>query len=293
MLPYTLINPGDIALMTVPGYPVTGTITKYLGGEIYNMPLLKENNFLPDLDIIPDNIKKRAKLLYLNYPNNPTGAIAPKDFFEKVVEFAKKNSIAVVHDAAYIELTYEEDQNSFLSVRGAKDVGVEIHSLSKSFNMTGWRIAFVCGNEILIKAFSAVKDNNDSGQFIPIQKAGIYALEHTTLIDATRKKYSRRLKTLARILKGLGFHVSKSKGSFFLYFEIPKGISGGRNFDNAEEFCDFLIREKLISSVPWDDAGHFLRFSVTFDAESEKKELQIFEEIEKRLSKENFIFGLK
>lgn len=290
MIPFTLTNPGDISLMTVPGYPVTGSLTKYLGGDIYNLPLTKENDFLPNLDAIPEDIRNKAKILYLNYPNNPTGAIAGKDFFEKVVKFAKDNNIAVVHDAAYIELTFGKKQPSFLSVEGAKDVGIEIHSLSKSFNMTGWRLAFVCGNEVLVKAFATVKDNYDSGQFIPIQKAGAYALKHLELIEPIREKYKRRLSKLADALKNLGFYVNEPKGTFYLYFEIPKGTKDGKTFNSAEEFCDFLIREKYISSVPWDDAGNFLRFSVTFEADTIEEENRIIDEIQKRLAKENFIF---
>ncbi len=290
MIPFTLTNPGDISLMTVPGYPVTGSLTKYLGGDIYNLPLTKENDFLPNLDAIPEDIRNKAKILYLNYPNNPTGAIAGKDFFEKVVKFAKDNNIAVVHDAAYIELTFGKKQPSFLSVEGAKDVGIEIHSLSKSFNMTGWRLAFVCGNEVLVKAFATVKDNYDSGQFIPIQKAGAYALKHLELIEPIREKYKRRLSKLADALKNLGFYVNEPKGTFYLYFEIPKGTKDGKKFTSAEEFCDFLIREKYISSVPWDDAGNFLRFSVTFEADTIEEENRIIDEIQKRLAQENFIF---
>lgn len=290
MIPFTLINPGEISLMTVPGYPVTGSLTKYLGGDIYPLPLTKENNFLPDLNNIPAEVKDKAKILYLNYPNNPTGAIADEAFFENVVKFAKDNNIAVVHDAAYIELTYDKKQPSFLSVDGAKDVGIEIHSLSKSYNMTGWRLAFVCGNETLVKAFATVKDNYDSGQFIPIQKAGAYALNHPELIDITREKYKRRLSKLASVLKNMGFYVNEPKGTFYLYFEIPKGTKDGRTFDSAEEFCDFMIREKYISSVPWDDAGNFLRFSATFEADTIEEENRIIDEIQKRLAKENFVF---
>lgn len=290
LIPIALINPGDVALMTVPGYPVSGTTTKYLGGEVYNLPLLIENNFLPDLDSIPADILKRAKFLYLNYPNNPTGVLAPKEFYEKVVKFARDNDIAVISDAAYIELTYGEDPISFLSVEGAMEVGIEIHSLSKSFNMTGWRLGFVCGNEHLVKAFATVKDNNDSGQFIPIQKAGCYCLDHPELIEPTKKKYSRRLNMLANVLRKHGFTVNEPKGSFYLYFGIPKATQSGRKFENAEQFCDYLIREKLISSVPWDDAGNFLRFSVTFVADTVEEEERIAKVIDERLSSEKFIF---
>ncbi|ADD66810.1 aminotransferase class I and II [Denitrovibrio acetiphilus DSM 12809] len=290
LFPLALINPGDVAIMTVPGYPVSGTTTKYLGGEVYNVKLLKENNFLPDLDSIPEDICKRAKFLYLNYPNNPTGVLAPKEFYEKVVAFAKKYDIAVISDAAYIELTFGEKQPSFLSVDGAMDVGIEIHSLSKSFNMTGWRIGFVCGNKHLVQAFATVKDNNDSGQFIPIQKAACYCLEHPELIAPTKEKYGRRLNMLANVLRKNGFSVEEPKGSFYLYFGIPKATESGRKFESGEQFCDYLIREKLISSVPWDDAGNFLRFSATFVADTVEEEERIAKIIDERLSTEKFIF---
>ncbi|MCD8568288.1 MAG: LL-diaminopimelate aminotransferase [Geovibrio sp.] len=289
-VPFCLINPGDVALMTVPGYPVSGTITKYLDGEVYNLKLTKENNFLPDLDSIPADILKRAKFLYMNYPNNPTGALAPLSFYEKVVEFAKKNDVAVISDAAYIELTYGEKQPSFLSVPGAKEVGIEIHSLSKSYNMTGWRMAFVCGNEHLVKAFATVKDNNDSGQFIPIQKAAAYALENTALIERITEKYARRLKALAAVLRKHGFFVNEPKGTFYLYFEIPKGTASGKKFESGEQFCDYMIREKYISSVPWDDAGNFLRFTVTFIADTLEEETRIINEIDRRLGEDKFVF---
>lgn len=291
LLPYAFINPGDVTIMTVPGYPVMGTITKWLGGEVYNLPLLKENNFLPDLSKIPADIRKRAKLLYLNYPNNPCGAVATKEFFEEVVKFAKENNIIVVHDAAYAALTFDGYKPlSFLSVDGAKEVGVEIHSLSKAYNMTGWRLAFVAGNELVVKAFAAVKDNNDSGQFKAIQKAGIYALEHPEITEKINEKYSRRHDLLVKTLKDLGFEAQKPKGSFYLYVEIPKGIKNGRKFENAEEFSEYLITEKLISTVPWDDAGHFVRFSVTFEAKTTEDEVKVMQELKKRLSDVEFEF---
>lgn len=290
MLPYCLINPGDLLLTTIPGYPVTGTISKFLGGDVYPLPLKKENQFLPDLGSIQADIRQKAKAIYINYPNNPTGVLAPKEFYQELVKFAKENEIAVIQDAAYMELTYGEKPLSFLQIPGAKDVGVELHSLSKSFNMTGWRIGFVCGNDWLVKAFASVKDNNDSGQFIPIQKAAIYALKHPELIEMVKEKYQRRMKALADILRKLGFFVNEPKGTFYLYFEIPKGTKSGRQFESAEQFCDYLIREKLISSVPWDDVGHFLRFTVTFEAKDLDDEKRVIQEIENRLSTEEYIF---
>ena len=291
MMAQAFINPSDVTIMTVPGYPIMGTMTKWLGGEVYNLSLLEENDFLPDLDSIPEDILERAKLLYLNYPNNPTGAVAPKEFFEKVVDFARKNNLIVVHDAAYAALTFDGNKPfSFLSIEGAKEVGVEIHSLSKAYNMTGWRMAFVAGNEKIVSAFAAVKDNNDSGQFKAIQKAGIYALEHPEITEETADKYSRRHDMLIEILNKLGFTARKPKGSFYLYVKIPKGVKGGEDFTTAEDFSQFLIREKLISTVPWDDAGAFVRFSVTFLAETREQEKQVINEIYNRLADTEFIF---
>lgn len=291
MLPSCFINPGDITIMTVPGYPILGTHTKYLGGEVYTVPLLKENNFLPKLDDIPEHICRRAKLLYLNYPNNPTGASATAGFFTEVVAWAKKNDVVVVHDAPYAALTYDGLKPlSFLSVPGAKDVGVELHSLSKSYNMTGWRIGFVAGNTLIVKAFSDVKDNNDSGQFIAIQKAAAYGLDNPQITEEIAAKYSRRHDLLVGVLNEIGFTASKPKGSFFLYVEIPKGTKGGQRFETAEDFSQYLIREKLISTVPWDDAGHFVRFSVTFIANGVEDEKRVIEEIKRRLTDVEFEF---
>ena len=291
MLPSCFINPGDVTIMTVPGYPIMGTHTKYLGGEIYNVKLTKENNFLPDLDSIPEDIRSRAKLLYLNYPNNPTGASATIEFFNKIVDFAKTYGIVVVHDAPYAALTYDGMKPfSFLSVPGAKEVGVEIHSLSKSYNMTGWRIGFVAGNSLIVRAFGDVKDNNDSGQFIAIQKAGIFGLEHPEITEKIAEKYSRRHNMLVQALNEVGFHAEKPKGSFFLYIEAPKGIKDGQRFETAEDFSQYLIREKLISTVPWDDAGRFVRFSVTFIAQGLEEEKRVIDEIKRRLTDVEFEF---
>ncbi|HEY2492574.1 MAG TPA: LL-diaminopimelate aminotransferase [Paenibacillus sp.] len=291
MLPSCFINPGDITIMTVPGYPVLGTHTKYLGGEVFTVELKKENQFLPDLNSIPEDIARRAKLLYLNYPNNPTGASATVEFFISVVEWAKKYDVIVVHDAPYAALTYDGMKPlSFLSVPGAKDVGVELHSLSKSYNMTGWRIGFVAGNPLIVKAFSDVKDNNDSGQFIAIQKAAVYGLSHPEITEQIALKYSRRHNLLVDVLNELGFTAEKPMGSFFLYVEAPKGIRGGQRFESGEDFSQFLIREKLISTVPWDDAGHFVRFSVTFIAKGEEDEKRVISEIKRRLSDVQFEF---
>mgnify|MGYP001413297161 CR=1 FL=1 len=290
MIPAIYINPGEISLMTVPGYPVMGTHTKWYGGDVENLPLKEENNFLPDLDAINSDIKNRAKLLYLNYPNNPTGAAATEDFYKKVIEFAGENNIIVVQDAAYAALSYTEKSISFLSVPGALDVGIEIHSLSKAYNMTGWRLAFVAGNELVVSGFANVKDNYDSGQFIAIQKAGIYALEHPEITGEIKNKYKRRLEMLVEALKSAGFSATLPAGTFYLYVKIPKGVQGERSFESAEDFSQYLITEKLISSVPWDACGSFVRFSATFEAKGIEDEKRIIAEIKKRLSETKFEF---
>jgi LL-diaminopimelate aminotransferase len=284
MLPVCFINPGDVLLTTVPGYPVTATYTKYLGGEVYNIPLLESNSFLPDLRSIPAPILGKAKLLYLNYPNNPTGAVASKDFFKEVVDFALKNNIVIVHDAAYAGLTYDGYKPlSFLSVEGAMEVGIEVHSLSKAFNMTGWRIAFVCGNSKAINAYATVKDNTDSGQFRAIQKAGIQALKHPEITERTIEKYSRRFNLLVDALNEAGFEAKKPKGSFYCYIKAPEGTEDGKVFKTASEFSEFLIRESLISTVPWDDAGKYVRFSVTFEADTVQQEREVIKEMKTRI----------
>ncbi len=291
LLPLAFINPGDITIMTVPGYSVMGTMTEALQGEVVKLPLLAANNYLPDLNSLTLEQRRRAKLLYINYPNNPTGAVANKAFFTKVVQFARENQIIVVADAAYAALAFDGERPlSFLAVDGAKDVGIEIHSLSKAYNMTGWRLAFLCGNELIVKGFAAVKDNNDSGQFAAIQKAGIYCLEHPEISEKTALKYSRRHNLLVAAFNSMGFSLKKPKASFYLYVPIPKGLKDGRNFSSAEDFSEYLLTEKMISTVPWDDAGSFVRISVTFEAKDEEAECQIITEVKRRLSDIQFLF---
>ncbi|MBI3398582.1 MAG: LL-diaminopimelate aminotransferase [Deltaproteobacteria bacterium] len=283
MLPSAFINPGDAALVTVPGYPILATHTQWYGGKVVHLPLKEENNFLPDMDAINKDDLKKAKLLYINYPNNPTGATATVDFFKQVVDFAQKNNIVIVHDAAYAALSYKGKPLSFLSVDGAKEVGIEIHSFSKAFNMTGWRLAFVVGNEKIISAFGNVKDNYDSGQFIAIQKAGVYALGHTEITEKIAAKYKRRLEMIVEALTSVGFSAEMPQGSFYLYVGAPKGIESGVRFKAAEDVSEYLIAEKLISTVPWDDVGHYLRFSATFVAKNEEDERRVIGEMKKRL----------
>jgi LL-diaminopimelate aminotransferase len=282
MMPAVFINPGDVTLMTVPGYPVAGTHTAYYGGEVYKLPLREENGFYPDLAAIPADICRRAKLLVLNYPNSPTGAVATRDFYRRVIDFARKNEIVVVQDAAHLLLTYDGPPLSFLQVEGAREVGVEIHSLSKGFNMIGWRMAFVAGHPKVVQAFADVKDNCDSGQFMAIQWAAKAALDHPQIADATREKYRRRLRKLVAALSKVGFKARMPGGSYFLYVPSPKGAAG-REFASAEEASQYLIAEQSVCCVPWDDAGAFLRFSTTYTAADEAAEDALMAETSARL----------
>ena len=295
ILPAAFINPNDYAIMTIPGYPVFGTHTKYYGGKVHNLALTAENNYLPKLNSIPDEVLEKAKVHVLNYPNNPTGASATKEFFSEVVDFAKRNNLIVIHDAAYIGLVYDGNQPlSFLATPGAKDVGIELHSTSKNFNMTGWRCGFVVGNQLLVKAYGDVKDNSDSGQFLAIQNASAYCYDHPEITKSIATKYSRRMDKLVVVLQKSGFKVNKSGGSFFLYMSSAKAAvktDGKRiEFKNGEALSQWLIREKLISTVPWDDAEPAIRFSVTFAAEDEADEDRVISEIESRLSNVKFEF---
>jgi LL-diaminopimelate aminotransferase len=271
MLPACFINPGDVTLMTVPGYPVAGTWTRYLGGEVHRLPLKKENGFYPDLDGIPAEIKKRAKLLIINYPNSPTGAVATPDFYKRVIEFAHTNKVVIVQDAAHILLSYASEPYSFLQVDGAKEVGVEVHSMSKGYNMIGWRLGFVCGNAKIVQAYADVKDNSDSGQFMAIQHAAAQALRTPAIPQQVRAKYQRRLEKLVAALRQVGFTCSMPGGTYFLYTAAPTG-AGDRSFATAEEASQCLIHEQSISCVPWDDAGAYLRFSVTYTAKDAAEE---------------------
>jgi LL-diaminopimelate aminotransferase len=288
LLPAAFINPGDVILTTVPCYPVAANWTRWLGGEVYGLPLTAENAFLPDLDAVPSEILRRAKLLYLNYPNNPTGACATVDFFARVVAFAQRHRIAVIHDAAYAALVYDgREPLSFLSVDGATEVGVETHSLSKAFNMTGWRMGFVAGNAKMVAAYGAIKDNSDAGQFRAIQKAAIAALDRSELTSRIARTYSRRFDLLVPALRALGFDAEKPAGSFYCYAAAPKAArpkTGGAivRFATAAEFSDWLLRNAQVSTVPWDDVGAYLRFSVTFEAETEEREREIVDEFRRR-----------
>lgn len=282
MLPSAFIDPGDVCLQTVPGYPVLATHSAWYGGRVVNLPLTRERGFLPDLSAIPSDVARAAKLLYLNYPNNPTGAVATRAFFEEAVAFAREHQVLLVSDLPYGPLVYEGAPHSLLSVPGARDVAIEIHSFSKAWNMTGWRLAFVAGNRDAIAAFANVKDNYDSGQFRAIQKAGVVALGRPDLTAAIRAHYEGRLRKLVAALRSVGFDACMPGGTFYLYVTAPTG-AGDRAFANAEEACEHLIREASIITVPWDETEPALRFSATFESCGEADDERVIAEATRRL----------
>ncbi len=214
MLPLCFVNPGDVVIMTVPGYPVLGTHAKYVGGEIHRVSLRRENAFLPRLDEISADIAKRAKLFYVNYPNNPTGASATPEFFDDLIAFAKRHNLLLIHDAAYATLAYGGERLSILSRPGGKEVALELHSMSKSYNMTGWRLGFVAGAARAVQAFAEVKDNCDSGQFKAIQIAACAGIADVQLSEAIREHYRARLEKMAGILRRVGFDARMPGGTF-------------------------------------------------------------------------------
>ena len=258
------IDPGDFSLIPDPAYPVYKTGTLFANGFLYIMPLLEENNFLPDLEEIDEDIAQKAKLMFINYPNNPTAAVANKDFFEKVVKFAKKYDILVCHDFAYSEMTFDDYKaSSFLEVEGAKDVGVEFHSLSKTYNMTGWRLGFVVGNKEAISALSIIKTNIDSGVFKAIQEAGIEALTGPQDdIEKMNKIYTGRRNVVINGLNKLGWNLKPTKATFYIW--IPT-----LNKMDSMEFSNHLLEKTGIIVTPGIGYGKYgegyVRIALTVD----------------------------
>lgn len=262
--PLAFINPGDYALVPDPGYPVYSVSVSFAGGIPYRMPLLKENGFLPDLDSIPGEVLDKTKLMFLNYPNNPTAAVAEGDFFKQVVEFAAKNNILVCHDAAYTEIAFDGyNPVSFLETDGASEVGIEFHSLSKTFNMTGWRLGFAAGNENAIAALGKVKTNIDSGAFQAIQYAGMEALKnYKDGLDERKALYQHRRDLFCKGLDEAGLRYQKPKATFYVWFEVPEGYS-------SSDFAGKLLEESGIIVTPGNGFGEygegFARISITID----------------------------
>lgn len=265
-LPLAFIDPGDLALVPSPAYPVYHIATMFAGGRSWFMPLVKQNRFLPDLDAIPPDVARRAKLMFINYPNNPTGAVAGRDFFERVVQFAREYDIIVCHDAAYTEMSFDGYRPmSFLEVPGAKEVGIEFHSLSKTYNMTGWRLGFVVGNSDVVGGLGQIKSNIDSGAFNAVQWAGIKALEgDQSPVAENCRIYGERRDILIAGLKEAGLEPEAPKATFYVWCPTPPGFT-------SKEFTSLLLGETGIVTTPgsgFGDPGEgYVRMALTVPKE--------------------------
>ncbi|MCK9484152.1 MAG: LL-diaminopimelate aminotransferase [Candidatus Marinimicrobia bacterium] len=265
-LPLAFINPGDLSLVPSPAYPVYHITTMFAGGESYFMPLKSENHFLPDLKAIPSGIAHRAKLIYINYPNNPTGATAEREFFRQVIDFAREYKILVCHDAAYTEMAFDGYQPmSFLELPGAKEVGIEFHSLSKTYNMTGWRLGFAVGNSEALNGLGQIKSNIDSGVFNAIQYAGITALEaDQSCITEMQKVYQERRDILIRGLRKIGLNPQTPRATFYVWCPTPPGYK-------SKDFTTLLLRQTGIVTTPGSGFGAagegYIRMALTVNKE--------------------------
>ncbi|TAL17722.1 LL-diaminopimelate aminotransferase [bacterium] len=244
------IDPGDVSLVPDPGYPVYNIGTIFAGGRSYFMPLREDNGYLPDLEAIPEDVRQKAKIMFINYPNNPTSAVADKPFYERVVAFAKKYDIIVCSDNAYSEIYFGDNRPcSFLEVPGAKEVGIEFHSLSKTYNMTGWRIGFAVGNAEVIAGLGKIKTNVDSGLFEAIQIAGIEALEGDQgPQEELRNIYKRRRDVLVKGLREAGFKVRAPEATLYVWFPVPNGMT-------SANFCKELLDKTGVVATPGNGFG--------------------------------------
>jgi LL-diaminopimelate aminotransferase len=272
--PVGFVNPGDVVLCPDPAYPVYYLGTIFADGIPYYMPLTWENEFLPDLGKIPQEILEKAKIIWLNYPNNPTGAVAKKEFFKEVIKLAKKYNIIVAHDAAYIEMYYEEPPISIFEIDGAKDVAIEFHSLSKTFCMTGWRIGFAVGNSLLVSALAKVKSNIDSGVFTAIQETGAYALNNLeNIVPSLIKIFKKRRDLASSELEKLGYQFIKPSATFYLWVKTPEGFS-------SQEFCKKVLQDVGVVVTPgvgFGKAGEgYFRIALTVEEERLKEAIQRF-----------------
>jgi LL-diaminopimelate aminotransferase len=277
-IPLAFVNPGDYVLVPSPGYPVYRVSTLFAGGTPYSLPLRRENGFLPNLSEIPSAVAEKAKLLFINYPNNPTSAVAEKSFFEEVVTYANRYGIIVCHDAAYSEVAFDGFRPpSFLEVDGAKEVGIEFHSLSKTFNMTGWRIGFAVGREEIVSGLGKVKTNVDSGVFQAIQEAGTEALNHfDTPLPQTIDTYERRRDVLVRGLREVGLKVEQPKATFYSWIEVPTGYT-------SAQFATLLIEQTGIVATPGngfgDEGEGYIRMAITVGEERIKEAIERLKQI--------------
>ncbi|MEW6324053.1 MAG: LL-diaminopimelate aminotransferase [Nitrospirota bacterium] len=270
-LPLGVINPGDVVLVPSPGYPVYSVATQFAGGRPHFMPLTHANRFHPDFGAIPASVLKRARLCFLNYPNNPTAATTTPEFFRQAIAFARRHRLIVAHDAAYSEIYYDGRRpSSFLEVDGAKEVGIEFHSLSKTYNMTGWRIGFAVGNRRILAALGKVKSNLDSGVFQAVQEAGIAALESPPgVAEAIRQRYQERRDLFVPGLQQIGYDVELPAAAFYIWIRTPIG-SGGRRIKSAA-FTARLLQQAGIVSTPGNGFGQagegYIRMTLTVSKE--------------------------
>ncbi len=247
-LAQALVNPGDIVLIPDPGYPTYRAGTLLAGGEPYFMPLLPENNFLPDLEAIPEDVLRRAKIMWLNYPNNPTSAVAPLSFFEKAVAFARKHDILLAHDAPYVDVTFDGyEAPSLLEVPGAKEVAVEFNSLSKAFNMAGWRLGMMVGNPDVVRAVHVYKSQVDTSQFLPVLQGGIVAMTDERIwpwVEERNAIYKQRRDIVVNALREAGIPVETPKASLYVWYPLPEGET------DSKAFCARALEEAGVSMTP-------------------------------------------
>ena len=277
-IPLAFIDSSDYGLVPDPGYPVYNTSILFAGGIPYIMPLLKENHFIPDFRQIPNEIAQKAKLMFLNYPNNPTSAVAKREFFVEVINYCQKNNIMICHDAAYSEVYFDDHKPlSFLQVNGAKEVGIEFHSFSKTFNMTGWRLGFAVGNSEIIEGLGKIKTNIDSGVFQAVQEAGIAALKNNLQVAETlRTIYQERSNILCSGLKKIRLAFEPPVATFYVWAEIPRGYT-------SMEFTAHLLNQTGVLVTPGNGFGSFgegfVRFSLTEATERIKGAVERLEKI--------------
>ncbi len=261
-IPLAFVNPGDVVLVPSPGYPVYPVSALFAGGEAYLMPLLEQHDFLPDLEAIPEDIRKRARLMFLNYPNNPTAACAPDEFFKRAIDFAARYNIILCHDAAYSEIYYDGRRpKSLLQYEGAKEVGIEFHSLSKTYNMTGWRIGFAVGNRDVIFGLGKIKTNLDSGVFEAIQVAGITALQTEDAdLARIRNTYQERRDILCKGLRELGLDFRLPEATFYVWVKVPAGFDSSSFTAHLLGRCGVLCTPGVGFGAP---AEGYIRFALT------------------------------